>query len=709
MKEKRLVTQILPILTIVFSVLFLIIIFAFFTHQRRELKDEISKNLHSSERILKEDIEKDAMSLLGLLEFIVADKQLESALINKDHEALKHLGSPLFNHLKYEHNVTHFTFIDPDRTNIIRLHDVSLFGDKVNRYTCLEAQRTGKPSYGIELGLLGTFTLRVVVPWYVQGKLIGYVELGTDINRIVNRIKNTLVIEPFVFIKKSLLDQKNWESGMKMLGYQGNWNMMSDYVINNAGAANVPESLIRIFADNNFLKRQNIYLLESSKDKKHNIGFISLLDASGKDVGFMVIVDDYSDRMKYDIKTSVIAFLISLIIILFILGFLYKILSRIANRLDSHNRELETKVRDFEMSQKALVSSLSALTEGRDPETGSHLERTRQYSMLLAQQLAQEDSYKDRVTNEFIIDIYNAASLHDIGKVGVPDSILLKPGKLTDEEFNEMKRHVTIGSKVLNSAIENYGLSQSLFIIARNICAFHHEKFNGKGYMQGLIGEDIPLEARIFSVCDVYDALRSKRPYKEEMSHETALDIIIKDSGQAFDPHVIDALMKCEKDFNNIHSSYKYLYLLFCQIYGSNFIGNLSYVNLKPKLLIGVNIIDDKHKNIFDTIGTMLKIINTGKWGAEIVRTINYMMTFVHELFDVEEEMMLKHNYLASAFHTQEHERLKTNLNIIKSHVDSGDSQMSNTSELVLQFTQELIAHILTIDMALGEYLIKKI
>jgi len=707
MKEKKLVLQIMPILLIVFTALFLIVIVVFWFHQKRELNNEVLNKLHSSEKILNEDIEKDAMFIEALIEPFLSNAKLEKALINRDRHGLKLIAEPIFQHLKTKYDITHFTFIAPDRTNIIRLHDPALYGEKVNRYTAIKAEKTGKTSFGIELGLLGTFTLRVVEPWYYHQKLIGYIELGMDIDHIVQRIKKTIDVLPYVLIDKRFLQQNYWEAGRKMLEFEGNWNILPYYIINHS-SKDIPQSLIRIFSNNDF-KQRNVYIVQSSSGSKHNVGFFPLIDASSKEVGIMVIIDNYTYRIMDDIKEFSLAILISLIIVLLISWFFYKFLNRIDKRFDTCNNELVTKVRDFELTQKALVSSLSSLTEGRDPETGSHLERTKQYAMLLAQQIKSDKSHKNKVTDEFIIDIYNASSLHDIGKVGIVDSILLKPGKLTEEEFNEMKRHVTIGSKVLNSAIENYGLTQSLFITARNICAYHHEKYNGKGYMQGLKAEEIPLEARIFSVCDVYDALRSKRPYKEEMSHQEAMSIIVKDSGQSFDPSVVDALVKCDRDFNNIHNSYKYLYALFCQIYGSHFIGNLSYVNLKAKLQIGVTDIDARHKNIFDIIQTMLKTINTGKWSAEIVRTINFMVTFVNDLFEAEQGLMERNNYLATAFHKLDHTRLRTNLNVIKTHLeDGGEREISNASVLVLQFAQELIAHILTIDKALGEFIVKK-
>ncbi len=215
------------------------------------------------------------------------------------------------------------------------------------------------------------------------------------------------------------------------------------------------------------------------------------------------------------------------------------------------------RFRELIEAQKAIISSLAGLTEGRDPETGHHLERTRNYSVVLAKQLRKDKKYRRLITNEFIEDIYDAASLHDIGKLGIRDAILLKELKLTNEEYEEMKKHVRIGKQVLQNAIDRFKLKQSFFIIGKNICAYHHEKYNGKGYPEGLKGQEIPLEARIFALCDAYDAIISKRLYKDELSHEEAVRRIKSDSGEHFDPDIVDAFLKCEKEFVKISGTYK--------------------------------------------------------------------------------------------------------------------------------------------------------
>lgn len=206
-------------------------------------------------------------------------------------------------------------------------------------------------------------------------------------------------------------------------------------------------------------------------------------------------------------------------------------------------------------AEKAVIYSLVELAEGRDPETGAHLLKTGQYAAVLSRQLRKSKRYRRIITNDFIENIYDAAPLHDIGKVGIPDSILLKESKLTDEEFEQMKQHVSIGKRILQQAIDKFKLEQPFFIMGRNICAYHHEKCNGKGYLEGLKGEEIPLEARIFALCDAYDAIKSKRPYKDELQHEEAIQRIKSDSGEHFAPDIVDAFLECEKEFAEIHEN----------------------------------------------------------------------------------------------------------------------------------------------------------
>lgn len=214
-------------------------------------------------------------------------------------------------------------------------------------------------------------------------------------------------------------------------------------------------------------------------------------------------------------------------------------------RLNVANRVVALENRNL------IVYSLAKLAESRDAETGAHLERMREYSRELAIQLADSETFTSEINSDFIRAIFLTSPLHDIGKVGIPDSILLKPGKLTGDEFEVMKQHTTIGSQTLE-AVCSVCPSADYLRFACDIAASHHEKFDGSGYPKGLRGDAIPLCARIVAVADVYDALTTKRVYKDAFSHEVAKQIIIDGCGTHFDPRIVEAFLAKQAAFQAI-------------------------------------------------------------------------------------------------------------------------------------------------------------
>ena len=208
-------------------------------------------------------------------------------------------------------------------------------------------------------------------------------------------------------------------------------------------------------------------------------------------------------------------------------------------------------------TQDITIVALAKLAEFRDPETGEHLERMREYAKTLAIELQKNQKYSAYIDSHYIDNIYKSTPLHDIGKVGIPDEVLMKPGKLTDEEFETMKRHCEIGGDSLSSAIEQSGMEQSFLDMGKGIAYYHHEKWNGQGYPKGMAGEAIPLSARITALADVYDALTSKRVYKEAFPHERSRSILLEDSGKSFDPEIVDAFVSTEKEFIAIRKEYR--------------------------------------------------------------------------------------------------------------------------------------------------------
>ena len=233
-----------------------------------------------------------------------------------------------------------------------------------------------------------------------------------------------------------------------------------------------------------------------------------------------------------------------------------------SRELEMQNEILEEKVaertRELAQTQDVTIFSLATLAETRDNETGGHILRTQRYVEVLARQLAQKPHHADFLTPKTINLLFKSAPLHDIGKVGVPDAILLKPGKLSDEEFDIMKTHAELGFQALVKAEEAFNLDDKPTFLdhARDIALCHHEKWNGKGYPRGLQGEDIPLAGRIMAVADVYDALISKRVYKPPFSHGKATGIIREDSGTHFDPELVEAFLAVEDEFQRIAAEY---------------------------------------------------------------------------------------------------------------------------------------------------------
>lgn len=180
-----------------------------------------------------------------------------------------------------------------------------------------------------------------------------------------------------------------------------------------------------------------------------------------------------------------------------------------------------------------------------DHRTQYHLERTREYSALLAKELDLNDSTIDQ--------IYMVGPLHDIGKIGIRDDILLKPGKLTHEEYEEMKKHAIIGKRIIDKIIEDQNEGKGYLPMARQIAFYHHEKYDGSGYPKCLRGEDIPIAARIFALVDAYDAIVSKRPYKAPLPHEVAIERVTKDSSVHFDPEIVNVFLENNEAFKKIN------------------------------------------------------------------------------------------------------------------------------------------------------------
>lgn len=271
-------------------------------------------------------------------------------------------------------------------------------------------------------------------------------------------------------------------------------------------------------------------LLKSGKIKWVHLRFYSKTDAKGIPILFYGTIQDITEMKKVE------------------------------DELEKYSQHLELlvdeKVREISSSQMATIYALIKLSESRDDDTGAHIERTASFCRLLAEKARPIAEYENAITDIFIETIYKASPLHDIGKVGIPDSILLKPGQLTEDEFTIMKTHVRIGYDTLSKVGQQYDKNDFLKM-GMDIALYHHEKWNGSGYNKGLKGDTIPLSARIMALADVYDALRSKRVYKEAFSHEKSIEIISLSKGSHFDPALVDVFIQNQAEFESLYESIK--------------------------------------------------------------------------------------------------------------------------------------------------------
>lgn len=226
----------------------------------------------------------------------------------------------------------------------------------------------------------------------------------------------------------------------------------------------------------------------------------------------------------------------------------------ISTRLKLDN-ELLQSLNTVQETRTATILGLAKLSEYRDMHTGKHLERIREYSQVIARELATRDEYKEYINEQYIEDLYHSSILHDIGKVSIPDEILLKLTKFTPAENEAIKQHTTYGGNILK-AVDDHTVEQSFLSMAKTIAYFHHEKWDGTGYPYGLREEEIPLAARIVALADVYDALTTVRKYRSACPHEEAMKIIAQEKGRHFAPDIVDAFMVRNLTFNQIRQGY---------------------------------------------------------------------------------------------------------------------------------------------------------
>ena len=235
---------------------------------------------------------------------------------------------------------------------------------------------------------------------------------------------------------------------------------------------------------------------------------------------------------------------------------LYHAIAKTSDDSMRYVADVQKKTEELAQMQTALILVLADIVESRDRNTGAHVRKTAAYARILLHEMRRKGYYADILTDEYISDVVNSAPLHDVGKIQVPDAILNKAGPLNDEEYTIMKSHAKAGGDIISQAISlvpNSGYLDE----ARNLAAYHHEKWDGSGYPYGLKGDKIPLSARVMAVADVFDALVSKRSYKDPMSFDEARKIITEGSGRHFDPLIVNAFVSAEAEIRHVEEDFE--------------------------------------------------------------------------------------------------------------------------------------------------------
>jgi len=331
------------------------ILTAHILHTRR-INNQAQKRLSEVKKLFKMELDEDAQLLKGFISLLQKDNDLRKAWLAKDRKALLKYSMSIFDNIRLQHKITHFYFHDLDSVCFLRVHNPSRHGDYIDRFTMHSAVRDGKAAYGIELGPLGTFTLRVVHPWQIDGRLVGYIELGEEIEYITSKLKETLGVELCLVIKKSYLTQAEWEEGMKMLGREAQWNQFPNFVISGSTFARLPAALSKYLEE---LSRcddkehlSHAHALKLPSNNRYYLGrFLPLIDAGGRDVGDIAVHADITEEVSGLRIFSVILTLCCITVIFLFLGFFYFYIGEIENKLANSYNSLQ-------MSKEKMLSVL---------------------------------------------------------------------------------------------------------------------------------------------------------------------------------------------------------------------------------------------------------------------------------------------------------------------------------------------------------------
>ncbi|MHB0945739.1 MAG: ATP-binding protein [Sedimentisphaerales bacterium] len=330
--------------------------------QNRHITQQVQETIRGTQTIFNEYLKKDASMMNGMIDFIKKDENLQQVWLAKDRDKLFQYAKPIFEDIHAKYRVTHFYFVGTDGVCFLRVHNLSEHGDQIKRFTMTKAMQQAKPVYGIELGKFGNFTLRVVHPWLIDGKLAGYIELGEEIEHIAPSMKETLGAELRFVIKKSYLNRTQWEEGLKAMGRNGDWNLIPDYVVIDSTMTQISPKLIKNITLSH-AEHKNVIFESSIGNRKYYNGFVQLSDADNQEVGDIIVTKDITKDKAAMKQLMMIMIAVCIPVCISLLGLLKLYIHLVERKIATAYRDLQEAMEKRKLAEDELRQSYSKIEQ----------------------------------------------------------------------------------------------------------------------------------------------------------------------------------------------------------------------------------------------------------------------------------------------------------------------------------------------------------
>ena len=412
------------IATLSFSVLVLISVVYF--HEHKTIDSGVVQLQSTASNLYQNSIQQNAKALQTVMDVLKTDRELSTALANRDRQRLLQRSAPIYEDINRHYGVTHFYFSAPDRVNLLRVHKPEKYGDTITRQTTLTAQKGGIDAYGVELGPLGTLTLRYVQPWYEEQtrELLGFVELGMEVDRTFDAIQELFELKLFLLINKPYLEQKNWEEGMRTFGRTPDWDRFPQVVVSMHGRQLLPETLSALIRGTDFSKNTSAFNVQLEREDQYTI-FQPLQDVSGQLVGTMVMYIDTSKVTEQVRNSVIIGSAVVVMAAVALILFFYWFVGRIGERMARNELQLQ---------QMATQDGLTGLFNRRE------------FNLMLEESIARQTRYK-RPISLLMIDIDYFKRVNDTYGHQAGDTVLVELGKRLTSQARAIDRVCRYGGE----------------------------------------------------------------------------------------------------------------------------------------------------------------------------------------------------------------------------------------------------------------------